>query len=195
MIRDLFSIVLGVALALALGIYSAVKATEGLPPLGKLQIGAWIAHPSVGGNKPDPYTQAWLSRSGSLPLAAAEGLQFTAENDGTGRALDASCTYSIAGDSPAARRWTLYILRGGIPFTIDTPGIPFTLHSRGVVRSANGSFHISVAPAPQPGNWIYAGPDGPFVLSLTLYDTTIASDTGLSEITMPTVKRERCGDA
>ncbi|MFZ2101675.1 MAG: DUF1214 domain-containing protein [Oricola sp.] len=192
MIREFLTMLYGVALALGLGIFSAVWATNQLPLVGLLEIDGWTANPGVGGDQPDAYSQAYFSRSGGLPLAAAEGLTFLRNADDNGNPLDATCLYRISGDTPAARRWTLQVTHDGFPYTIEQPDIPVSMHSHGVLRGANGAFDIRIAPRPQPGNWIYAGPSGPFGLSLTLYDTAVASDTGLRDMHMPSVLRLEC---
>lgn len=192
MIRELLSFLYGVALALGVGIASVVWATNQLPLLGKLEIDSWSANPGVGAEEADPYSQAYFSRSGGLPLAASEGLAFIRRVDDTGRPLDATCTYALTGDTPGARRWTLQVLRGGLPYAAETPALPVATHSRGIIRRPDGTFDIRIARLPQPGNWIYPGPSGPFALTLSLYDTAIASDTGLSDVAMPSIRRLEC---
>ena len=194
MIRDLFTILYSVSLALGLGIGSAVWATNRLPVLGELVIGGWSANPAIGGANPDPYSQAYFSRSGGLPLAAAEGLDFLRRADDDGDALDAGCSYLLKGSTPGARRWTLQVLHDGLPYSAANAGVPVSAHSHGVLRGSDGAFEIRIAPLPQPGNWIYAGSSGAFSLSLSLYDTSVASNTGLSELHMPAVTKLWCGD-
>jgi hypothetical protein len=86
------------------------------------------------------------------------------------------------------------VQRGGIPYSVSKPDLAVAAHSQGLVRQGDGEIAIAVSPVPVPGNWIYAGPDGPFSLVMTLYDTAIASDTGLTTMTMPAVTLEVCGD-
>jgi hypothetical protein len=160
--------------------------------LGELDIGGWSANPGIGGANPDPYSQAYFSRSGGLPLAAAEGLAFLKRTDDAGEPLDGGCSYLIEGNTPSARRWTLQVLRDGLPISTAEDGIPVSAHSHGVLRRPDGQFEIRIAPLPQPGNWIHAGLSGAFTLSLSLYDTSVASNTGLSELHMPTVTKLGC---
>lgn len=192
MIRDLSTLLFGAAVALLLGIVSAVWATARYPLLGELEINGWNANPSVGANSPDPYSQAFFARSGGLPLAAAEGLAFVRGSDDDGDALNARCTYAVEGDTPGARLWTLTVLRDGEPVQPPETGIPVTLHSGAILRFRDGDFDIRIAPLPQPGNWLYAGASGPFQLALSLYDTSIASDTGLSDLRMPAISKLGC---
>ena len=194
MLRELLSYIYGSVLALGLGIASAVWATDHLPFFGEMRIGDWTAYPSVGRADPDPYTRAYLARTGALPLAAAEGIAFEMHADSQGRPLNAACNYNIVGKTPSARRWTLRIERGGLAYDAGDPALPVSLHSRGLLHAQDGTFDIGVSPIPVPGNWLYTGPDGPFSLVLTLYDTTIASDIGLTKLTMPEVRFGGCGN-
>lgn len=192
MIRDLLALLYGTALALGLGVGSAVWATDQLPALGAMNIDGWSANPGIGEANPDPYSQAYFSRSGGLPLAAAEGLAFIRRVDDNGDTLDATCVYTVSGDTAGARRWTLQVLRGGLPYTVEDPAIPVATHSRGILRHRDGSFDIRIGRLPQSGNWLYAGPSGPFALTFSLYDTAVASDTGLSELHMPAIRKLEC---
>lgn len=192
MIRDLFVLLYASALALGLGVASAVWATNQLPALSTLEIDGWIANPAVGQSDPDPYSQAYFSRTGGLPLAAAEGLSFVRKADDEGNLLDATCIYAVAGETPAAKHWTLHVMKDGLPLATDGAAIPTGTHSGGIVRSRDGTFLIRIARLPQPENWIFPGPSGPFALRLTLYDTAVASDTGLSKLHMPAVRKVEC---
>ncbi|GAB4361090.1 MAG: DUF1214 domain-containing protein [Oricola sp.] len=192
MIRDLLALIYGTALALGLGVGSAIWATDRLPALGAMNIDGWSANPGIGESNPDPYSRAYFSRSGGLPLAAAEGLTFIRRADDNGDALDATCVYAVTGETPSARRWTLQVLRNGLPYAVDDPAIPVSTHSRGILRRQDGSFDIRIGRLPQPGNWLYAGPSGPFALSLSLYDTAVASDTGLTKLSMPAIRKLEC---
>ena len=147
MIRDLFTLLYGICLALGLGIGSAVWATNQLPALGELDIGGWSANPGIGGSNPDPYSQAYFSRSGGLPLAAAEGLTFLRRADDGGEPLVAECSYVMRGNTPGARRWTLQVLHDGLPYSAGED-LPVSAHSRGILRDANGAFEIAIAPFP-----------------------------------------------
>jgi hypothetical protein len=135
-----------------------------------------------------------FAHTGIAPLAAAEGLSFTLRADIEGRPLNAACRYRVSGTTPPSRAWTLRVQRGGIPYSVSKPDLAVAAHSQGLVRQGDGEIAIAVSPVPVPGNWIYAGPDGPFSLVMTLYDTAIASDTGLTTMTMPAVTLEVCGD-
>ncbi|MBL8593796.1 MAG: hypothetical protein JNK01_14015, partial [Devosia sp.] len=69
---------------------------------GAIEIGPWSAWRDVGIPAPDPYTRAFIARSGALELGASEGIQFIATTDSDNRRLDRACRYRIDGSTPAA---------------------------------------------------------------------------------------------
>ena len=65
--------------------------------------------------------------------------------------------------------------------------------SQEIVRNADGSFAIDVAPRASPGNWLPTGGIERYELVLRLYDTAIGIATRASrELPMPAVKTRRC---
>ena len=68
---------------------------------GAIEIGPWTAWRDVGVPDPDPYTRAYIARTGALQLGASEGLQFVATSDSDNRRLDRDCRYRIDGTHAA----------------------------------------------------------------------------------------------
>lgn len=181
------------ALGAILGLASADWATRGGYPFGGIVVGAWTAWPRAGSTAADPYTRAVNARRGEVPLAVGEGLLLTASADDTGRGLDATCRYSVAGATPPARAWTLTVAGRGAP----EPGRPalregFT--STEVLREADGRFAIRVGPEVEPGNWLPSPrARGPIRLALRLYDTPVAASAGtLDRDAVPAITRLGC---
>ena len=65
------------------------------------------AWPRSGLPAPDPYTRAYLARTGALQLGQGEGMQFVATIDSDGNPLNRACRYRIDGNTPTATFWTL----------------------------------------------------------------------------------------
>lgn len=157
-----------------------------------VRVGPWSALPFVGGKKVDPYTKSALAVSGKIPLGVAEGLAFTATTDSAGKRLDRNCNYSIIGNTPISRLWTLvpYDLSGNELKAPDTQNNG--IYSGSLIRFPNSSFKIALGDFPQSGNWMPINGQGPFKLILRLYDTPIASDIGVSTPNMPSIELEKC---
>ena len=156
---------------------------------GAVAIGAWTAWPKSGTRDVDPYARAAIARSGELPVGSGDGVAFVARADDDGRALDGRCEVHVSGTTPQARFWTLtlYDPRGRlIGNAIDRQG--FT--SQEIVRNADGSFDITVAPRTRAGNWLPTSGVERYVLVLRLYDSPVGVATRAArEAPMPSISQ------
>ena len=105
----------------------------------------------------------------------------------TARPLDGRCDVRISGTTPQARFWTLtlYDPQGRlIGNAIERQG--FT--SQEIVRNADGSFDIVVAPRTRAGNWLPTNGVDSYMLVLRLYDSPVGVATRAArEAPMPAV--------
>ena len=159
---------------------------------GAVEIGPWQAWRDVGVPSPDPYTRAYIARSGALELGASEGLQFVATFDSDNRRLDRNCRYRIDGSTPPARFWTLVPVAPDSGAPITRPDGPTDFHSARLSRASDGAVALYVSKTLAPQNWLEIAGDGPFNLVLTLYDTSSLSGTGANVTTLPSIIREAC---
>ena len=199
------------ALGAALGLATANWATRGRYPFGGVALNAWTAWPKIGARDADPYVRAIHARTGEVPLALGEGLLLTALTDDSGRRLDPSCRYRIAGATPPSRAWTLTVERRGrarADAATDAAktegsktegagdaGAPRTgFTSTEVLRDRDGRFAVTLGPVVQPGNWLpMPAGEGSIRLVLRLYDTPVAASTGVLEREgVPSITREDC---
>lgn len=159
--------------------------------IGTMEIGPWVAWPEVGSPEPDPYTRAYIARSGALHLARAEGLRFTARVDSDGEVLSLACNYRIDGTTPVAAFWTLAAT--DMNGTAVTPvGMDLALNSFRLARDDDGSATLHVGPGLTAGNWLEVTGEGDFELVLTIYDSSVFSGIGAFENTLPSITAERC---
>ena len=130
--------------------------------------------------------------AGRLPMALGDGVGFLARHDDKGRTLDGRCEVVLSGVTPAARYWTvtLYNPDGGlVSNALGRHG--FT--SREIVRRADGSFEIVIAPRANPGNWLPTGGIERYLLTLRLYDTSVGVSTKEGrEVPMPALSTRDC---
>lgn len=192
MLKQSLLIALALAVAVGGGAASVGMVLNSQEGIGAVSVGPWTAFPDIGTPDADPYSKARVARDGVLALGRAEGLSFVADRDSTGVTLRSECSYRLEGSLPVARFWTLYAtdrahmaLKSGIRRDAS-------LHSLEVLRQPDNSISVSVGVRPEPGNWLAVGGVGAMNLVLTLYDTPIASSTGLSGIEMPRIVRVQC---
>jgi hypothetical protein len=157
-----------------------------------LTIGSWTAWPKTGTQDIDPYARASIARSGRLPLALGDGVMFLARRDDQGRLLDGRCAVTLSGVTPQARFWTLTLYNpdGGL---VANAVQRQSFTSQEIVRRADGSFEIVVAPRANPGNWLPTGGIERYVLALRFYDTSVGVSTKEGrEIPMPALHTRGC---
>jgi hypothetical protein len=179
-----------VAAAVGLGAtqFALVRGTA----FGAVKLGAWTAWPKTGTAEIDPYARALISRTGELPIGTGDGVAFVARMDDRGRTLDGRCETSVSGTTPAARFWTLTL------YTVDGRLVANSASRHGftsqeIVRRADGTFEIELAPRARSGNWLPTNGIDRYVLVLRLYDTPVgaAARTG-REAPMPSIARGAC---
>jgi hypothetical protein len=191
-LRFVFHLVLMLGIALALGFGLSWYALTDGKLFGTVEIGPWTAWRDVGRPAPDPYTRAFIVRSGGLELGAGEGLQFVATTDDQGRSLTRDCTYVVSGRTPTAKFWTLVAVAPDTGALLSRPDGPPAMVSTRLARLANGDIDIYVGTRLSPGNWYQLTGTGPYSLILTLYDASSPSGAALGSSTLPSIRRERC---
>lgn len=179
------------AVALAVGFGLSYYALTDGRFFAAYQVGPWAAWPDVGSPSPDPYTRAYLARTGALQLGGTEGLQFVATTDSNGVTLDSSCRYRIEGTTPVASFWTL-VPTDPDGTVITRPDGPSAFHSSRLARAEDGSVALFISRSVAPRNWLEIQGEGPFHLALTLYDSSVFAGVGSAVEALPTITREAC---
>jgi hypothetical protein len=191
-VRLLLGTLFALAVAALVGLGATYMALSRGAAFGALTIGSWTAWPKTGTADADPYARASIARTGQLPTALGDGVSFTAQADENGKLLDGRCDVVLAGITPAARFWTLTLYNAAGELAANSVG-RHGFSSQEIVRQADGSFEIVVAPRAQPGNWIPTGGIERYALVLRLYDTAVGIATKAGrEVPMPSVTTRSC---
>ena len=184
-------LLLSIATALFLGLWSAWIAVRSPTSIDAIESGAWRAWPNAGTADVDPYTRAQLARTGEVALGSGEGLMLLARTDDDGAPLRTACDYEIAGQTPPARLWTLVVEDDhGRPLL--SQGRPAALGSDSLLRQPDGTFTVALSSVAKPGNWVPTTGPQHFRVVLRLYDTTARTGTALTTLAMPKVTRGHC---
>ncbi|MDN5927175.1 MAG: DUF1214 domain-containing protein [Hyphomicrobiales bacterium] len=192
MFRTVVPVFIALVIAIGGGAWSLRYALEHGLGMETLTVGPWQANPDIGTPDASPYARAVVARRGELPLGRAEGLTFHALNDSSGAALERNCSYSIAGELPPARFWTLH---AADPAMRPLPAVglrPAALQSTAMLHDGGDSVLVTASPHPTPANWLALSGTGRMILVLALYDTPIASSTEISRIVLPRISRLGC---
>ena len=190
--RLLIGTLFAFAIAAVVGLGATYFALTRGAAVGALTIGSWTARPKTGTADADPYARATIARTGQLPVALGDGVSFTAQTDDSGKLLDGRCDVVLSGVTPAARFWTLtlYNAEGGL---VANSVERFGFSSQEIVRHADGSFEIVVAPRANPGNWLPTGGIERYALVLRFYDTAVGVSTKAGrELPMPAIISRSC---
>jgi hypothetical protein len=175
-----------------LGLFVTFVVLERAKGFGAIAAGPWTGWPRNGTSDTDPYTRAILAYSGEVSLSESEGMSFVAHGDSNGAEFDPACDYTLKGEIPSARYWTLTLLSpAGAPIA-NTAGRPgFT--SSEVLRASDGQFEITLSRHARPGNWLPIGATSKFILVLRLYDSELgAPAAALDAASMPGLVKSRC---
>lgn len=182
---------MGITVAICVGFGASYYALTDGRLFAAVRVGPWAAWPDVGQPAPNPYTRAYLARSGILQLGYAEGIQFTAFTDNAGDPLDANCTYRVTGFVPGASFWTLVATDLGGVNIAASPDL-LALHSERVARTGDGALSASISARLAPGNWLEIEDSGAFKLLLTLYDAVVFSGGNTTIEEMPSIAKVEC---
>jgi hypothetical protein len=191
-VQSLLGSFLTFVLAAALGLGATWFSLNRGTAFGAVAIGAWTAWPKTGTTDIDPYARALVARTGRLPVGSGDGVAFEARVDDNGKVFDGRCDVVVSGTTPPARFWslTLYDPDGRlVANSVNRYG--FT--SQEIVRRADGTFEIVIAPRARAGNWLPTGGVERYMLVLRLYDTPVgvATRTG-RDAPMPAIARGAC---
>jgi hypothetical protein len=183
-VRLLLGTLFALVVAATVGLGATYFAVTRGAAFGALTIGSWTAWPKTGTTDIEPYARASIARSGRLPLALGDGLTFLAKTDDSGRKLDGRCE--------VVRFWTLtfYNPKGEL---VANSINRYDFTSQEIVRRADGSFEIVIAPRASPGNWLPTGGIERYILAMRFYDTAVGVATKEGrEIPMPAIKTRSC---
>ena len=190
--RLLLGSLFALAVAAIVGLGATYLALTRGAAFSALSIGSWTARPKIGTIDADPYARATIARTGQLPIALGDGVSFTAQADDNGKLLDGRCDVVLSGVTPAARFWTLTLYNADGELVANSVN-RYGFTSQEIVRRADGSFEIVVAPRANPGNWLPTGGVERYALLLRFYDTAVGVSTKAGrEVPMPAIDARSC---
>jgi hypothetical protein len=177
---------LGIVLGLAATWATVIRGGWG----GDVQNGPWKTSLTTGSSEGGMYQRASVAVHGLLALNRSETIYYTANTDSAGARLSGACTYLVVGRDPPTRWWSITAY-GADDYLIANPAGRYSVSMNSVQRAGDGTFRVTVAKAGSGANWIPPG-DGPFSLSIRLYnpDAKVAADP--AHVVLPIITKEGC---
>jgi hypothetical protein len=178
-------------ITLTVGIGSArwlIARSAGAVPISA---GAWKIWTDDGAGVSGPYGAAHYLLSGRLPPAANQVKVYETDQDDDGNPLDADCIYTVTGPAQGARWWEITLIDplSGPIFDSDAP--MSGISSAQIIGNADGSFTITVAREPKPGNWISPGALTRYALTVSLRFARFHDTIEPAEV-LPRITRGEC---
>jgi len=193
-LRVLLNVAVFMGAALGVGVGSAWHMTEYGSELTVRRIGPWVVWTAAGRTDADPYTTAYIARSGRIPITSATARYYRARTDSEGRVLDASCDYEVRGVGPDADWWSLaaYDMEGRV---MENAAERYAVNADAVLRDNAGRYAIVLSNRPHPGNWLPVRSDYRFQLMLRSYRPDYKTDRTVDDQEteqLPQVVRIKC---
>ncbi len=186
-----FVVFIVVAILLGLG-FTALSLSTSSGFAAKRE-GSWKSWKNAGHLKADPYTRAFVAKTGQLPLPPQIAQTYFALYDNAHRRLHTSCTYLVESPPVAAKWWTLaaYDYSGRV---FKNPVERYSFNAESAMAKFEGGFHVYISKTPQPENWLPMGSNGPFILVYRLYRKQLTDDDIGEEkdVPLPLIKRVSC---
>ena len=155
--------------------------------------GGWKSWKSAGHVKADPYTRAYIAKTGQLPLPPQISQTYFALYDNAHRRLHTSCSYVVESPAVEAKWWTIaaYDYNGQV---FKNPVERYSFNAGSAMIRFNGGFRVYLSQTPQPENWLPLGDNGTFVLVYRLYRKNLTDEQVSNEddVPLPLIKRVSC---
>ena len=180
-------LVIGTLLGLAATWATVVRGTMG----GNVSDGPWHTSLYAGSREGSAYLRASIALHGLLALNRHETIYYTAATDSDGEALRGNCIYQLEGRDPPARWWSITAY-GADDFLIPNAAERYSVSMNSVARRADGSFTATLSKGQGGANWIPVA-DGPFNVSIRLYNPQDAVAADPVHVALPAIRKASCG--
>ena len=178
-----------VAVALILGIGSALWVIVRPPVMPVIRNGAWMTNLMVGSRDAGMYLRAFIALTGLFALNTKETVYYRASVDDDGEPLMSDRSYVIEGEDIPTRWWAI-ILYGRDNHLIANEIDRHSFNMGNLEREPGGGYHIHLSPTPQDKNWLPSGSKRQRLsLSLKAYNPEPSLYEKPGEIALPRIRR------
>ncbi|HEX4301527.1 MAG TPA: DUF1214 domain-containing protein [Rhizomicrobium sp.] len=185
-LKTLAVLVIGTLLGLGVTWFTVVRGTMG----GGVSDGPWKTSLYTGSSTGGAALRASVAVHGLLALNRNETIYYTAATDSGGAPLSGACSYTVEGRDPPTRWWSITAY-GTDDYLIPNPAGVYSASMNSVKRADDGGFVVTVAKDAHGDNAIPVG-DGPFNLTLRLYNPNPEVAADPAHVALPVIKKEHC---
>jgi hypothetical protein len=153
--------------------------------------GPWRTSATTGSSAANPWERATVALAGLYALTPQEAIYYTAFTDSSGEPLRGDCRYAVRGTAPPARWWSLTAY-GADHFLVPNPAHRYARNASNLRVGPDGRFEIAVAAQAPAENGLPSPPQGPFSLTLRLYNPAPDVLQQIATLPLPRITREGC---
>lgn len=184
--------VLGIVIAAAItGALSTKPLLFWLMEQRAVHNGPWRTSASTGSVSANPWERATVALAGLYALTPQEAVYFTAFRDSHDEPLRGGACYRVQGQPPPSRWWSLTVY-GEDHYLVPNAQNLYARHASNLPAQADGGFVIDLAARPSAERGLPIPQDGPFSLTLRVYNPAPAVLAQLATVPLPTITREPC---
>ena len=190
----LANFILFLALAVVIGLGSAWYALENGLPITTKSIGPWKIWFEAGRIDPDPYTRAYVARTGRLPITSTHALYYIAKTDQDGYRLTTNCEYELLG-APLEAEWWSIAIYDSYGNVFPNLANRYSYNSANTTRHENGKFNIVISQNARPGNWLPVSGDTQLMIMMRVLGAARKEESQAMvamEQKLPVIKRGAC---
>lgn len=182
----------GVVLAAALtGAISTKPLLAVLMDHQAIHNGPWRTSASTGSRTANPWERAAVAIAGLYALTSQEAVYYTAFTDSSGAALRGECRYTVSGAPPPARWWSLTAY-GADHYLVPNAAHRYARNASNLKLSSEGRFELAVSAQAPADRGLPSPSDGPFSLTLRVYNPAPTVLAQLATLPLPRITREGC---
>jgi len=165
LIRVTVFLIVGLTVGIGSARWLIARSASAVP----ISVGAWKTWADDDGQVANgPYGAAHYLLTGRLPPPTNQIKIYETDEDDDGARLDGGCIYTVSGPAEGARWWEIAILDPLSGPLFDDNARVNTAASTQIIGNADGSFSVTIARDPMPGNWISPGALSRYSLAVSL---------------------------
>ncbi|MES2883386.1 MAG: DUF1214 domain-containing protein [Pseudomonadota bacterium] len=153
--------------------------------------GPWRTSANTGSVAANPWERAAVAVAGLYALTPQEAVYYTAFTDSSGETLRGECRYRVQGAPPPARWWSLTAY-GADHYLVPNAAGVYARHAGNLPPSPDGRFDIALAPQAATELSLPTPAEGPYSVTLRVYNPAPAVLAQLATLPLPTIVRESC---